>query len=66
MTPLVPTSVRHRNGCSASTEISVRLQPKRAFAFAEIHKNAQRRAKRRGGYYSPQMMFARFLRRLFR
>src|SRR5207253_11301151 len=32
-----PTPVRHRNGCSASTEISVRLQPKRAFAFAEIH-----------------------------
>jgi len=29
-------------------------------------KNAERRAKRRAGYYSPPMMFARFLRRLFR
>ena len=29
-------------------------------------KNVQRRAKRRGGYYSLSMMFARFLRRLFR
>jgi hypothetical protein len=29
-------------------------------------KNAQRRAKRRGGYYSPPTMFAWFLRRLFR
>ena len=29
-------------------------------------KNAQRRATRRSGYYSPPMMFARFLRRLFR
>jgi hypothetical protein len=29
-------------------------------------KNAQRRAKRRGGYDSPPMRFARFLRRLFR
>jgi hypothetical protein len=28
--------------------------------------NAQRRAKRRGGYTSPPMVFARFLRRLFR
>jgi hypothetical protein len=28
-------------------------------------KNAQRRAKRRSGYYSPPMLFARFLRRLF-
>jgi len=29
-------------------------------------KNAQRRATRRSGYYSPPMMFARFLRGLFR
>jgi hypothetical protein len=29
-------------------------------------KNAQRRAKRRSGYYDPQMMFAQFLRRLVR
>jgi hypothetical protein len=29
-------------------------------------KNAERRAKRRTGYYSPPTMFARFLRRLFR
>jgi hypothetical protein len=29
-------------------------------------KNAQRRAKRRSGYYSPPVMFARFLLRLFR
>jgi hypothetical protein len=29
-------------------------------------KNAERRAKRRGGYYSPLMQLARFLRRLFR
>ena len=29
-------------------------------------KNAQRRATRRSGYYNPPMMFARFLRRLFR
>jgi hypothetical protein len=28
--------------------------------------DAQRRARRRSGYYSPPMMFARFLRRLFR
>jgi hypothetical protein len=28
-------------------------------------KNAERRAKRSAGYYSPLMMFARFLRRLF-
>jgi hypothetical protein len=28
-------------------------------------KNTERRAKRRAGYYSPPMMFARFLRRLF-
>jgi hypothetical protein len=28
--------------------------------------DAQRRAKRRSGYYSPAMMFARFLGRLFR
>jgi hypothetical protein len=29
-------------------------------------KNVQRRAKRRSGYYSGPMMFAGFLRRLFR
>jgi hypothetical protein len=29
-------------------------------------KNAERRAKRRSGHNSPPMMFARFLRRLFR
>jgi hypothetical protein len=29
-------------------------------------KNAQRRTTRRSNYNSPQMMFARFLRRLFR
>jgi hypothetical protein len=29
-------------------------------------KNIDRRAKRRAGYYSLPMMFARFLRRLFR
>jgi hypothetical protein len=29
-------------------------------------KNAERRAKRGAGYYSPPKMFARFLRRLFR
>ena len=29
-------------------------------------KNAERRAKRRAGYYSPFMQLARFLRRLFR
>ena len=29
-------------------------------------KNAQRQAERRASYYSPPMMFARFLRRLFR
>jgi hypothetical protein len=28
-------------------------------------KNTQRRVKHRGGYYSPPMRFARFLRRLF-
>jgi len=28
--------------------------------------DAQRRAKRRSDYWSPPMMFARFLRRLFR
>ena len=29
-------------------------------------KNAERRVKRRAVHYSPPMMFARFLRRLFR
>jgi hypothetical protein len=29
-------------------------------------KNAERRATRGDGYYSPPMQFARFLRRLFR
>jgi hypothetical protein len=29
-------------------------------------KNAERRAKRRAGYYSPLMQLARFVRRLFR
>jgi hypothetical protein len=29
-------------------------------------KNAQRRAKRRSGYYTSPMMFVRLLRRLFR
>jgi hypothetical protein len=29
-------------------------------------KNAERRAKRSAGYYSPPMIFARFLGRLFR
>jgi hypothetical protein len=29
-------------------------------------KNAERRAKRGAGHYSPALMFARFLRRLFR
>jgi hypothetical protein len=50
----------------ASQQVSRKYQLRIVLDPMSPLKSAQRRAKRRGGYYSPPLMFARFLRRLFR